>query len=330
MPADFGSSTTNGYKYSIFAVYTPIAQAIELIGNPYMFTGRRFDLETGLYYYRARYYNPHIGRFLQTDPIGYGDGMNWYNYCGNNPINFLDPSGLYLDSYDWNGLASNVGAWRGAFADPDEDLQFTLLIPMDYVWDYSGYSDSFFTDEECLDEVSDFLKDTGFFDQVQFQDMILISARRKGNYFEVIFADACNVDLNINLGILGAETEDEETARPRPFLAVAATDAVLAGADGPVIPVGDAIAAAYTGYWGIRAAWYWASHRSHKRRSTRDRHQEGLSRRKSDLRGRLPRKRPKGWKGPWPPKPEIEPGGFPLYIPRRHYPYLYPGSDIEG
>ncbi len=66
----------------------------ELIGNPYMFTGRRFDLETGLYYYRARYYNPYIGRFLQTDPMGYGDGMNWYNYCANNPASCLDPSGL--------------------------------------------------------------------------------------------------------------------------------------------------------------------------------------------------------------------------------------------
>ena len=67
----------------------------DLIGNPYMFTGRRFDLETGLYYYRARYYNPQIGRFLQTDPIGYSNGINWYAYCGNNSTNMVDPSGLY-------------------------------------------------------------------------------------------------------------------------------------------------------------------------------------------------------------------------------------------
>jgi RHS repeat-associated protein len=39
--------------------------------NPFMFTGRQFDIETGLYYYRARYYNPYLGRFLQTDPVGY-------------------------------------------------------------------------------------------------------------------------------------------------------------------------------------------------------------------------------------------------------------------
>jgi len=39
-------------------------------------------------------YNPHIGRFLQTDPIGYGDGINWYRYCGNNPGNCVDLLGL--------------------------------------------------------------------------------------------------------------------------------------------------------------------------------------------------------------------------------------------
>jgi RHS repeat-associated protein len=72
-----------------------------------MFTGRRFDYETGLYYYRARYYNPYIGRFLQTDPIGYGDGINWYAYCGNNPLAFIDPSGCwaYYD-YEWVELPS--------------------------------------------------------------------------------------------------------------------------------------------------------------------------------------------------------------------------------
>jgi len=65
-----------------------------IIGNPYMFTGRRFDSETGLYYYRARYYDPYIGRFLQTDPIGYYGGLNLYTYVDNNPVNWIDPWGL--------------------------------------------------------------------------------------------------------------------------------------------------------------------------------------------------------------------------------------------
>jgi len=53
--------------------------------NPYMFTGRRYDSETALYYYRARYYSPEIGRFLQTDPIGYNDGLLNRNRSKNLP-----------------------------------------------------------------------------------------------------------------------------------------------------------------------------------------------------------------------------------------------------
>ena len=59
-----------------------------------MFTGREYDAETGLYYYRARCYDPAIGRFLQTDPIGYKGGINLYSYCSNNPIIYVDPLGL--------------------------------------------------------------------------------------------------------------------------------------------------------------------------------------------------------------------------------------------
>ncbi len=57
------------------------------------FTGREWDPETGLYYYRARYYDPKAGRFISEDPIGFEGGVNFLSYVGNNPTKWRDPSG---------------------------------------------------------------------------------------------------------------------------------------------------------------------------------------------------------------------------------------------
>ena len=64
------------------------------LNQPFAFTGREFDSESGLYFYRARYYDPKQGRFLTKDPIGFAGGdVNLYRYVQNNPVNFIDPSG---------------------------------------------------------------------------------------------------------------------------------------------------------------------------------------------------------------------------------------------
>jgi RHS repeat-associated protein len=77
-------------------VYEPFGNATLASGssaNPYQYTGREND-GTGLYYYRARYYAPTLGRFISEDPIGFnGGGANLYAYAGNSPTNLRDPSG---------------------------------------------------------------------------------------------------------------------------------------------------------------------------------------------------------------------------------------------
>lgn len=60
----------------------------------FQYTGQAWIPELGMYHYKTRTYSPTLGRFMQTDSIGYGDGMNWYNYVGGDPVNFIDPTGL--------------------------------------------------------------------------------------------------------------------------------------------------------------------------------------------------------------------------------------------
>ena len=81
------------YKYSVFGEI--VEQTADSIENSFTFTGRELESETGLYYYRKRYYNPKMGRFISEDPARLGGwDQNFYRYVWNDPLNWIDPFGL--------------------------------------------------------------------------------------------------------------------------------------------------------------------------------------------------------------------------------------------
>jgi RHS repeat-associated protein len=89
---DSAGATAKSYSYD---AYGTIVDQTGALDQPYSYTGREFDSETGLYYYRARYYNATTGRFLERDPLMFGGGdANFYRYVLNNPINRNDALGL--------------------------------------------------------------------------------------------------------------------------------------------------------------------------------------------------------------------------------------------
>ena len=120
---NYTAGVTERYEYTPYGQVTFLAgdwtvlpQQKSTVGNPYLFTGRQLDSETGLYQYRHRYYDPQLGRFVSRDPIGYYSGPNLYAYVGGRPSNSVDPSGLanFWNVYSW-GIDNPHGTWVSFF-----------------------------------------------------------------------------------------------------------------------------------------------------------------------------------------------------------------------
>lgn len=82
---------TGTYSYNSFGNLTASTGTVT---NPLHYTGRELDSETGIYQYRARYYDPTAGRFISEDPLRFAAGMNFFAYVHNNPLVLDDPTGL--------------------------------------------------------------------------------------------------------------------------------------------------------------------------------------------------------------------------------------------
>jgi RHS repeat-associated protein len=78
----------------VYDSFGNVASSTGVFAQPFRYTGREWDAETGLYYYRARYYDSISGRFLSEDPLQFNAGNNFYEYSYNSPASFSDPSGL--------------------------------------------------------------------------------------------------------------------------------------------------------------------------------------------------------------------------------------------
>jgi RHS repeat-associated protein len=164
------ATTTHAGDVVDVHTYRPFGERLAPIpdnASDLLYTGREIDRDTGLYYYRARFYDPEIGRFLAEDPIGFEGGINFYAYVGNNPVTRNDPLGLEppaIFSGDGLRIDPEAGVVTGGFYIADgivppglvgDDRPYVQGASLDqyrvgFGLDFTSGEYTFQTNESCL------------------------------------------------------------------------------------------------------------------------------------------------------------------------------------
>lgn len=117
-PLGSTARVTDGANVSASYSYDSFGRIVSQTGSsvaPHGFQGREFDAESGLYYFRARYYDPQLGRFVSEDPLRFAGGINFYQFARNNPLNLFDPMGT--DVGFWESMIPIWGSGKQAYED---------------------------------------------------------------------------------------------------------------------------------------------------------------------------------------------------------------------
>jgi RHS repeat-associated protein len=119
------SSTTTHLPFGAIEVETGS------VDEPYKFTGKELEREFGLYYFGARYYNPHLGRWMSVDPLAIGgeieQSLGPYVYCDNDPFNMVDPDGLYSGGVESRGMAKAQRIEKDAASDRKTSVRGAVM-----------------------------------------------------------------------------------------------------------------------------------------------------------------------------------------------------------